>query len=127
MCSFSACFCVKQKTAYELRIIDWSSDVCSSDLWSAGLRLHMEKQCAMWANRTASIEHNVDALGTANMKLYSPEERAALAIMMGNMEQLLGQVEDEPGPLIKAVLARLDTALRAYDLFIARSDSCPPA
>src|SRR3546814_15843726 len=66
--------------------------------WSAGLRLHMEKQCAMWANITASIEHNVDALGTANMKLYSPEERAALAIMMGNMEQLLGQVEDEPGP-----------------------------
>src|SRR3546814_14521020 len=24
--------CVKQKTAYELRISDWSSDVCSSDL-----------------------------------------------------------------------------------------------
>src|SRR3546814_20190651 len=23
----------KQKTAYELRISDWSSDVCSSDLW----------------------------------------------------------------------------------------------
>src|SRR3546814_3083577 len=26
------CFFVKQKTAYELRISDWSSDVCSSDL-----------------------------------------------------------------------------------------------
>src|SRR3546814_4038134 len=25
-------FCVKQKTAYALRISDWSSDVCSSDL-----------------------------------------------------------------------------------------------
>src|SRR3546814_12919508 len=25
-------FCVKQKTAYEMRISDWSSDVCSSDL-----------------------------------------------------------------------------------------------
>src|SRR3546814_9371030 len=25
-------FCVKQKPAYELRISDWSSDVCSSDL-----------------------------------------------------------------------------------------------
>src|SRR3546814_11094471 len=25
-------FCVKQKTAYEVRISDWSSDVCSSDL-----------------------------------------------------------------------------------------------
>src|SRR3546814_2169912 len=26
------CFFFKQKTAYELRISDWSSDVCSSDL-----------------------------------------------------------------------------------------------
>src|SRR3546814_4953869 len=24
--------CFKQKTAYEMRIMDWSSDVCSSDL-----------------------------------------------------------------------------------------------
>src|SRR3546814_10611809 len=34
LCFF--CFCVffffKQKTAYEMRISDWSSDVCSSDL-----------------------------------------------------------------------------------------------
>src|SRR3546814_5923035 len=29
LCEF---FCFKQKTAYELRISDWSSDVCSSDL-----------------------------------------------------------------------------------------------
>src|SRR3546814_7360595 len=28
-------FLVKQKTAYEMRISDWSSDVCSSDLASA--------------------------------------------------------------------------------------------
>src|SRR3546814_5896820 len=26
------CFFCKQKTAYEMRISDWSSDVCSSDL-----------------------------------------------------------------------------------------------
>src|SRR3546814_1198955 len=25
-------FCVKQKSAYDMRISDWSSDVCSSDL-----------------------------------------------------------------------------------------------
>src|SRR3546814_4923284 len=31
-------FFFKQKTAYEMRISDWSSDVCSSDLWElAGL------------------------------------------------------------------------------------------
>src|SRR3546814_6363976 len=34
---FYLCYCVvffffKQKTAYEMRISDWSSDVCSSDL-----------------------------------------------------------------------------------------------
>src|SRR3546814_6768236 len=29
---FSFVFFYKQKTAYELRISDWSSDVCSSDL-----------------------------------------------------------------------------------------------
>src|SRR3546814_10791359 len=30
-------FFFKQKTAYEVRISDWSSDVCSSDLLSTGL------------------------------------------------------------------------------------------
>src|SRR3546814_1386139 len=29
-------FFFKQKTAYEMRISDWSSDVCSSDLWTGG-------------------------------------------------------------------------------------------
>src|SRR3546814_5962615 len=27
--------CFKQKTAYEMRISDWSSDGCSSDLWNS--------------------------------------------------------------------------------------------
>src|SRR3546814_9376145 len=31
-------FFYKQKTAYEMRISDWSSDVCSSDLLKARLR-----------------------------------------------------------------------------------------
>src|SRR3546814_3129008 len=29
-------FCFKQRTAYEMRISDWSSDVCSSDLPDMG-------------------------------------------------------------------------------------------
>src|SRR3546814_11264013 len=32
MCRVECIFFFKQKTAYELRISDWSSDVCSSDL-----------------------------------------------------------------------------------------------
>src|SRR3546814_1876213 len=38
--SVSVCICIffffKQKTAYEMRISDWSSDVCSSDLLARG-------------------------------------------------------------------------------------------
>src|SRR3546814_5169901 len=33
--------CFKQKTAYEMRISDWSSDVCSSDLMSGVIRAAM--------------------------------------------------------------------------------------
>src|SRR3546814_8844776 len=32
-CLLFVLFFFKQKTAYEMRISDWSSDVCSSDLW----------------------------------------------------------------------------------------------
>src|SRR3546814_3920462 len=35
MCCYFVCFFFfKQKTAYEMRISDWSSDVCSSDLFN---------------------------------------------------------------------------------------------
>src|SRR3546814_3586963 len=35
MCDLLFIFFFKQKTAYEMRISDWSSDVCSSDLFAA--------------------------------------------------------------------------------------------
>src|SRR3546814_8913720 len=38
-------FCFKQKTAYELRISDWSSDVCSSDL------LSLHRRTEQWPDR----------------------------------------------------------------------------
>src|SRR3546814_2195701 len=37
-CVYVFFFFFKQKTAYEMRISDWSSDVCSSDLLSADQR-----------------------------------------------------------------------------------------
>src|SRR3546814_2872587 len=47
------CFFFKQKTAYEMRISDWSSDVCSSDLdvifhkmteedWDSVIQVHLK-------------------------------------------------------------------------------------
>src|SRR3546814_1271728 len=41
-------FFFKQKTAYEMRISDWSSDVCSSDLCR-----HASTSCRKRENRTA--------------------------------------------------------------------------
>src|SRR3546814_8268231 len=38
ICYLSLIFFFKQKTAYDLRISDWSSDVCSSDLLVLGRR-----------------------------------------------------------------------------------------
>src|SRR3546814_6364590 len=35
-------FFFKQKTAYEMRISDWSSDVCSSDLEAVGEAAHRQ-------------------------------------------------------------------------------------
>src|SRR3546814_5110761 len=52
------CFFFKQKTAYEMRISDWSSDVCSSDLPAArrGDALVMQLAAHRLAHRVARRE-----------------------------------------------------------------------
>src|SRR3546814_6787885 len=63
-CSGCLLFCFfffKQKTAYEMRISDWSSDVCSSDLLErvlaqlAGHGIHdlLDGDHALWATEAA--------------------------------------------------------------------------
>src|SRR3546814_2530114 len=44
LCVFITFFFFKQKTAYEMRISDWSSDVCSSDLGSLGQGIRIIKR-----------------------------------------------------------------------------------
>src|SRR3546814_19372346 len=44
------CFFFKQKTAYEMRISDWSSDVCSSDL-PRGARVSADRSAEAQAVR----------------------------------------------------------------------------
>src|SRR3546814_9186296 len=53
------CFFFKQKTAYELRISDWSSDVCSSDLsvMAAGRRWAQGHDAERQLSFTDSVEH----------------------------------------------------------------------
>src|SRR3546814_16657664 len=63
-CSLSDLFFCKQKTAYEWRISDWSSDVCSSDLQIA-LRVLRERVAARPRGCAIGVErpghHRVDA------------------------------------------------------------------
>src|SRR3546814_3885324 len=50
------CFFFKQKTAYEMRISDWSSDVCSSDLlW----RLFDDEKSGEGEARDAAIDRKL--------------------------------------------------------------------
>src|SRR3546814_16701077 len=55
----------KQKTAYEMRISDWSSDVCSSDLVRKEIR---GRQIALFAEVLPSRIHH--DRGTAGVYLY---------------------------------------------------------
>src|SRR3546814_6154180 len=49
-------FVIKQKTAYEMRFSDWSSEVCSSDLALADRRAHR-----ILAERLGNQEGRLDA------------------------------------------------------------------
>src|SRR3546814_4973900 len=63
-------FFFKQKTAYEMRISDWSSDVCSSDLWAMRLTYSGEFiHAAPWSvgsQGSANVSHGCTGMSTEN-------------------------------------------------------------
>src|SRR3546814_6544712 len=68
-------FFFKQKTAYEMRISDWSSDVCSSDLLVTGLDL-VEEMLKVAAGEKLSIKQkDVQLKGSAIESRIRSEER----------------------------------------------------
>src|SRR3546814_10255380 len=70
-------FCFKQKTAYEMRISDWSSDVCSSDLTDD-------------RNGTESIELRTKAAGR-NIGQIVRRRRLLLQYLLGSEERRVGK------------------------------------
>src|SRR3546814_1339536 len=52
-------FFFKQKTAYEMRISDWSSDVCSSDLGDAEKRQYEEQPEELHQRRGAAEDLDI--------------------------------------------------------------------
>src|SRR3546814_18623448 len=73
-------FFFKQKTAYDMRISDWSSDVCSSDLAQIGeVAEHLDRR------------HQLDARVIAALEAKG-EHPAALAAQIAFRERVIGVV-----------------------------------
>src|SRR3546814_3711223 len=87
-------FFFKQKTAYELRISDWSSDVCSSDLFldepSAGVDVELRHD--MWQMVRALRERGVTIILTTHY-IEEAEEMADRIGIINHGE--IVQVEDK--------------------------------
>src|SRR3546814_10051006 len=78
-------FFFKQKTAYEVRISDWSSDVCSSDLRAKPVN-HIEQAVVGILRRTARCA-NVDRSGEGRAHGVVSRRRQQRSILPGAMTQ----------------------------------------
>src|SRR3546814_5586799 len=99
-------FFFKQKTAYEMRISDWSSDGCSSDLQVPRL-LHHRGVLARSGGRARSIGHRAQG-PPQHQALHAPAHPRALP----------RRVADGPGP----ALLRLEVVPRQREHFAAEAE-----
>src|SRR3546814_2925668 len=112
------CFFFKQKTAYEMRISDWSSDVCSSDLvvQRAGWAEHdLPRQLCLCRIGHEAQRTQIDA--KLLIETAHPLQRAVQPYRL----PITGaaQFSDQPLRLSKRIGAHQDTAIR---IGLARSD-----
>src|SRR3546814_17081754 len=76
---YSVFFCFKQKTAYEMRISDWSSDVCSSDLiWNSAPCNRYQAWRSASTDPAAAPETCSIALCTMLANIYSARKPIAI-------------------------------------------------
>src|SRR3546814_8803059 len=92
-------FCFfKQKTAYEMRISDWSSDVCSSDLYVAhacvfaAQTLAGHLQVSNDKNNTWTRIQAADAQSRSQMKLKSISRRVYRAILAVSLVSMAAMI-----------------------------------
>src|SRR3546814_3981881 len=91
-----AFFFFKQKTAYEMRISDWSSDVCSSDL----LRQRVLRDVSnvsletTWFGKKLSLPVGLAPVGLTGMYARRGEVQAARAARARNVPFCLSTVSE---------------------------------
>src|SRR3546814_4581320 len=80
MVLFVVLFLFKQKTAYEMRISDWSSDVCSSDLPSVW------NECGVLVGRPR-VRDGID-LGECSFRICSQRVPIPPQIVLGTFDHV---------------------------------------
>src|SRR3546814_4952923 len=80
LADFIVFFFFKQKTAYEMRISDWSSDVCSSDLFAP-------------IARAAAMQVTPISAGPPSSPVFTPPQRA----LMTALSERVMPTTDTPG------------------------------
>src|SRR3546814_3737447 len=76
----------KQKTAYEMRISDWSSDVCSSDLVR-----ERPRDSALWVDIARFRDANADTLGARDAVDYAIELDGKNSAALRSEERRVGK------------------------------------
>src|SRR3546814_2691732 len=85
-------FFFKQKTAYEMRISDWSSDVCSSDLVQARRRVRLaapSHRASLWVT-DLRVRDRAPARSTRTLE-RRPNCEPALRVRPRSEERRVGQ------------------------------------
>src|SRR3546814_1885924 len=110
-------FFFKQKTAYEMRISDWSSDVCSSDLDSEALNPPVPEPhvlivgSALRSEASDLIEISLRRMGLQPKRIGGHEEKDGAAAFRIALGQAIATI-DRPGD---AALAAADPADRGTE------------
>src|SRR3546814_13104327 len=115
---WSFIFFFKQKTAYEMRISDWSSDVCSSDLFAGKLAEGAgagvaQAHAGHAVHRAVAAEDIVDHRVPAHLDLGVPEQ-PVLADLLG-AQGLAAVNESHLGADVGEVERFLDGGVAAAD------------
>src|SRR3546814_3661824 len=113
-------FFFKQKTAYEMRISDWSSDVCSSDLGVADGAQHARMFTAQIAQQGGLVAGNVRHRDIIQIAVGASEDRGRLFFKRHRRELSLLQQFRQARTAIEQLLGR-SVEVRA-DLCESRQD-----